>query len=163
MGVLDDYPLHPAYLIVGSLALAALGARVFLWIVGFAGRNRAAQIMVMLAIVWIVFASAVALKLSALLTLLACGAFVRTFDQQRLLARTDIGWRQVWRSRCFLHCRPRSSMRECCSPRGYRLSHCRRTHSLQGRRGRAAGTVYWHFVAQGMLTASDCCQCQRLR
>ncbi len=37
------------------------------------------------------FASAVALKLSALLTLLACGAFVRTFDQQRLLARTDIG------------------------------------------------------------------------
>ena len=117
-GVLDDYLLHPAYLIVGSLALA-LGARVFLWIVGFAGRNRAAQIMVMLAIVWIVFASAVALKLSALLTLLACGAFVRTFDQQRLLARTDIGWRQVWRSRCFLHCRPRSSMRECCSPRGY--------------------------------------------
>ena len=90
-GVLDDYLLHPAYLIVGSLALAALGARVFLWVVGFAGRNRAAQIMVMLAIVWIVFASAVALKLSALLTLLACGAFVRTFDQQRLLARTDIG------------------------------------------------------------------------
>ena len=34
-GVLDDYLLHPAYLIVGSLALAALGARVFLWIVGF--------------------------------------------------------------------------------------------------------------------------------
>jgi len=47
--------------------------------------------MVMLAVVWIVFASSVALKLSALLALLACGAFVRTFDQQRLLARTDIG------------------------------------------------------------------------
>ncbi|MDQ3445534.1 MAG: cation:proton antiporter, partial [Pseudomonadota bacterium] len=90
-GVLDDYLLHPAYLIVGSLALAAVGARVFLWVVGFVGRDRAAQIMVMLAVVWIVFASAVALKLSALLTLLACGAFVRTFDQQRLLARTDIG------------------------------------------------------------------------
>ena len=75
----------------GSLALAAIGARVFLWVVGFVGRDRAAQIMVMLAVVWIVFASAVALKLSPLLTLLACGAFVRTFDQQRLLARTDIG------------------------------------------------------------------------
>ena len=33
-GVLDDYLLHPAYLIVGSLALAAIGARVFLWVVG---------------------------------------------------------------------------------------------------------------------------------
>ena len=90
-GVLDDYLLHPAYLIAGSLALAAIGARVFLWVVGFVRRDRAAQLMVMLAVVWIVFASAVALKLSALLALLACGAFVRTFDQQRLLARTDIG------------------------------------------------------------------------
>ena len=90
-GVLDDYLLHPAYLIVGSLAIAAIGARVFLWFVGFVGRDRAAQLMVMLAVVWIVFASAAALKLSALLALLACGAFVRTFDRQRLLARTDIG------------------------------------------------------------------------
>ena len=90
-GVLDDYLLHPAYLIAGSLVLAVIGARVFLLVVGFVGRDRAAQIMVMLAIVWIVFASAVALKLSALLALLACGAFVRAFDQQRLLARTDIG------------------------------------------------------------------------
>ncbi len=90
-GVLDDYLLHPAYLIFGSLALAAVGARLFLLVVGFVGRDRAAQIMVMLAVVWIVFASAVALKLSPLLTLLACGAFVRTFDAQRLLATTDFG------------------------------------------------------------------------
>ncbi|MGH6610368.1 MAG: cation:proton antiporter, partial [Burkholderiaceae bacterium] len=79
-GVLDDYLLHPAYLIVGSVALAAVGGRLFLLVVGFVGRDRAAQIMVMLAVVWIVFASAVALKLSPLLALLACGAFVRTFD-----------------------------------------------------------------------------------
>ncbi|HYM48418.1 MAG TPA: cation:proton antiporter, partial [Burkholderiaceae bacterium] len=90
-GVLDDFLLHPAYLIAGSLALAAIGARVFLLVVGFVGRDRGAQIMVMLAVVWIVFASAAALKLSPLLALLACGAFVRTFDHQRLLARTDIG------------------------------------------------------------------------
>jgi len=90
-GVLDDFLLHPAYLIVGSLALAALGARIFLLVVGFVGRDRAAQVMVMLAVVWLVFASATALKLSPLLALLACGAFVRTFDEQRLLARTDIG------------------------------------------------------------------------
>lgn len=90
-GVLDDYLLHPAYLIFGSLALAAVGARLFLLVVGFVGRDRAAQIMVMLAVVWIVFASAGALKLSPLLALLACGAFVRTFDDQRLLATTDFG------------------------------------------------------------------------
>lgn len=90
-GVLDDYLLHPAYLIAGSLALAALGARVFLLIVGFVNRDRAAQVMVMLAVVWIVLASAAALRLSPLLVLLACGAFVRTFDQQRLLTTTDFG------------------------------------------------------------------------
>jgi len=89
-GVLDDFLLHPAWLIAGSLGLAALGARVFLVVVGFVGRDRAAQILVMLAVVWIVFASAAALRLSPLLTLLACGAFVRTFDVQRMLA-TDFG------------------------------------------------------------------------
>jgi len=32
-GVLDDYLLHPVYLIAGSLALAVIGARLFLWVV----------------------------------------------------------------------------------------------------------------------------------
>lgn len=90
-GVLDDFLLHPAWLIAGSLGIAALGARLFLVVVGFVGRDRAAQILVMLAVVWIVFASAAALRLSPLLALLACGAFVRTFDRQRMLATTDFG------------------------------------------------------------------------
>jgi len=90
-GVLDDFLLHPAWLIAGSLGLAALGARVFLLVVGFVGRDRSVQILVMLAVVWIVFASAVALRLSPLLALLACGGFVRTFDRERLLATTDFG------------------------------------------------------------------------
>jgi Kef-type K+ transport system membrane component KefB len=90
-GVLDDFLLHPAWLIAGSLGLAALGARVFLLVVGFVGRDRSAQILVMLAVVWIVFASAAALRLSPLLALLACGGFVRTFDKERLLATTDFG------------------------------------------------------------------------
>jgi Kef-type K+ transport system membrane component KefB len=89
-GAIDDYLLHPAYLIVGSLAVAALGARMFLLIVAFV-RDRAAQIMVMLAVVWIVLAISVTLRLSPLLALLACGAFVRTFDQQRLLTTADFG------------------------------------------------------------------------
>jgi NhaP-type Na+/H+ or K+/H+ antiporter len=83
--------LHPAYLIVGSLAVAALGARLFLLVLSFIGRDRAGQILVMLAVVWLVFAAAVAFRLSPLLALLACGGFVRTFDTRRLLTATEFG------------------------------------------------------------------------
>jgi Kef-type K+ transport system membrane component KefB len=83
--------LHPAYLILGSLAVAALGARLFLLVLSFIGRDRGGQILVMLAVVWIVFAAAVTLRLSPLLSLLACGAFVRTFDTSRLLTTTEFG------------------------------------------------------------------------
>lgn len=83
--------LHPAYLIAGSLAIAAVGARLFLLVLSFIGRNRAAQILVMLAVVWLVLATALALRLSPLLALLACGAFVRTLDTGRLLTSTEFG------------------------------------------------------------------------
>jgi Kef-type K+ transport system membrane component KefB len=83
--------LHPAYLIVGSIAVAALGARLFLLVLSFIGRDRAGQIVVMLSVVWMVFAAAVALRLSPLLALLACGAFVRAFDRRRLLTSTEFG------------------------------------------------------------------------
>jgi Kef-type K+ transport system membrane component KefB len=86
-----DVLLQPAYLIIGSLALAALGARLFLLVLSFVGRDRAAQILVMVAVVWVVFATASALLLSPLLALLACGAFVRTFDTSRLLTATEFG------------------------------------------------------------------------
>ena len=76
---------------MGSLAVAALGARLFLLVLSFIGRDRAGQILVMLAVVWLVFAAAVALRLSPLLVLLACGAFVRTFDTGRLLTSTEFG------------------------------------------------------------------------
>jgi len=90
-GLLDDYLLHPLYLIAGSLALAALGARVLLLVAGFVGRDRAAQLTLMLAVVWIVFASALALRLSPLLASLACGAFARAFDRQRRFSGGDFG------------------------------------------------------------------------
>jgi NhaP-type Na+/H+ or K+/H+ antiporter len=83
--------LQPAYLIVGSVAVAAVGARLFLLALSFVGRDRAAQVLVMLAVVWIVFAAAAALRLSPLLALLACGAFVRMFDRARLLTATEFG------------------------------------------------------------------------
>jgi len=90
-GLLDDYLLHPLYLIAGSLALAALGARVLLLVAGFVGRDRAAQLTLMLAVVWIVFVSALALRLSPLLASLACGAFARAFDRQRRFSGGDFG------------------------------------------------------------------------
>ena len=90
-GLLDDYLLHPLYLIVGSLAVAALGARILLLVAGFVGRDRAAQLTLMLAVVWIVFASALTLRLSPLLASLACGAFVRAFDRGRRFSGGDFG------------------------------------------------------------------------
>jgi Kef-type K+ transport system membrane component KefB len=90
-GLLDDYLLQPLYLIAGSLALAALGARVLLLVAGFVGRDRAAQLTLMLAVVWIVFASALALRLSPLLASLACGAFARAFDRERRFSGGDFG------------------------------------------------------------------------
>jgi Kef-type K+ transport system membrane component KefB len=90
-GLLDDYLLHPAYLIIGSLALAALGARLFHLAAAFVGRERAAQLILMLAVVSIVYAASVALRLSPLLALLACGAFVRAFDRGRRIASSDFG------------------------------------------------------------------------
>jgi Kef-type K+ transport system membrane component KefB len=90
-GLLDDYLLHPAYLIFGSLLLAAIGARVFLLSAAFVRRDRAAQLILMLAVVSTVFATSMALRLSPLLALLACGAFVRTFDRGRRLPSSDFG------------------------------------------------------------------------
>jgi Kef-type K+ transport system membrane component KefB len=90
-GLLDDYLLHPAYLVFGSLAIAALGARLFHLVAGFVHHDRAIELILMLAVVSIVFAASNALQLSPLLALLACGAFVRTLDRGRRLARSDFG------------------------------------------------------------------------
>jgi Kef-type K+ transport system membrane component KefB len=90
-GLLDDYLLHPAYLILGSLVLAALGARLFHLVATFVHHDRAVELVLMLAIVTIVFTASMALRLSPLLALLACGAFVRTSDRGRRLASSDFG------------------------------------------------------------------------
>lgn len=90
-GLLDDYLLHPAYLVFGSLAIAAIGARLFHWFAAFVHHERASQLILMLAIISIVFTVSSALRLSPLLALLACGAFVRVFDHGRRLATSDVG------------------------------------------------------------------------
>ena len=90
-GALDLYVLHPLYLMVGSLALAALGAWLLRVALASVGRDRGAQVMTMLALVAIIFGTATALRLSQLLALLACGALARIFDRGRRLASTEFG------------------------------------------------------------------------
>jgi Kef-type K+ transport system membrane component KefB len=91
-GTLDAYLLQPLYLVIGSAALAAVAARLLVAVLPTAiGRDRGAQIMTMLALVAAVFGIAQALRLSQLLALLACGAFVHMFDRRRRLAGTEFG------------------------------------------------------------------------
>jgi len=83
--------LPSLYLVFGSLALAAAAARLLLLALRLVRGERAAQIVVVLAFIALVFASAQALRLSALLALLTCGAFARTLDHERRLLAADLG------------------------------------------------------------------------
>jgi Kef-type K+ transport system membrane component KefB len=90
-GGLDEFVLQPLYLVFGSLAVAALAARLLLAVARLIGRERYAQWLAVVASVTLVVAVADVLKLSSLLALLALGAFVRGFDRSRRLAAVDLG------------------------------------------------------------------------
>jgi len=83
--------LPTLYLVVGSLALAAIAARLLLRALALVRGERAAQIVVVLAFIAIVFAVAQALRLSPLLALVTCGAFARTLDHERRLLAAELG------------------------------------------------------------------------
>lgn len=90
-GVLDIWVLQPAYLAVGALGIAAIGARLMLLTLRFADREHAMQIVVVLAFIAIVFIAARTLQLSPLLALLTFGAFSRAFDKERRLQIAELG------------------------------------------------------------------------
>ena len=83
--------LPTSYLVFGSLALAAIAARLLLRALTLVRGERGAQIVVVLAFIAIVFAAAQALRLSPLLALLTCGAFARTLDHERRLLAAELG------------------------------------------------------------------------
>jgi Kef-type K+ transport system membrane component KefB len=83
--------LPTLYLVFGSLALAAVAARLLLRALALVRGERGAQIVVVLAFIAIVFALAQALRLSPLLALLTCGAFARTLDHERRLLAAEMG------------------------------------------------------------------------
>jgi Kef-type K+ transport system membrane component KefB len=83
--------LPSLYLVFGSLALAAVAARLLLRALALARGERGTQIVVVLAFIAIVFALAQSLRLSPLLALLTCGAFARTLDHERRLLAAELG------------------------------------------------------------------------
>jgi len=83
--------LPTLYLVVGSLALAAIAARLLLRALTVVRGERATQIVIVLAFIAIVFAVAQALRLSPLLALVTCGAFARTLDHERRLLAAEMG------------------------------------------------------------------------
>jgi Kef-type K+ transport system membrane component KefB len=90
-GDIGRWLLPTLYLIFGSLALAAVAARLLLRALALVRGERGAQIVVVLAFIAIVFALAQSLRLSPLLALLTCGAFARTLDHDRRLLAAELG------------------------------------------------------------------------
>lgn len=88
---LGRWLLPPLYLVFGSLALAAVAARLLLRALALVRGERGAQIVVVLAFIAIVFAAAQALRLSPLLALLTCGAVARALDRERRLLGPELG------------------------------------------------------------------------
>ena len=88
---LGRWVLPTLYLVAGSLALAAIAARLLLRALTVVRGERAAQIVIVLAFIAIVFAVAQALRLSPLLALVTCGAFARTLDHERRLLAAEMG------------------------------------------------------------------------
>jgi Kef-type K+ transport system membrane component KefB len=88
---LGRWILPTSYLVIGSLALAAVAARLLLRALALVRGERGAQIVVVLGFIAIVFALAQSLHLSPLLALLTCGAFARTLDHERRLLAAELG------------------------------------------------------------------------
>jgi Kef-type K+ transport system membrane component KefB len=82
---------QPLYLLAGSLMLALLAAQVTLKLVQLVGKHAERQFIGVIGLVVLTVGTAVALKLSVLLTLLAMGAMVRNADRERHFMVVDSG------------------------------------------------------------------------
>jgi Kef-type K+ transport system membrane component KefB len=83
--------VHPLYLLVGSLILAMVAAQVTLKLAQLVGKHTGLQFIAVIAMIVLTVGTAVALKLSVLLALLAMGAMVRNADRQRHFIVVDSG------------------------------------------------------------------------
>lgn len=83
--------LHPLYLLVGSLVLAALLAIVMLNLLRLFGRRPAFQFSATVSLVLLTVAAATMLKLSVPLALLLLGVLGRVFDRERHFVSLKFG------------------------------------------------------------------------
>lgn len=83
--------LHPIYLLVGSLFLAAVASQTTLALARLLGKRAEHQFIGVIAMVLLTVGAAVVFKLSVLLTLLATGAMVRNADREHHLMVVDSG------------------------------------------------------------------------
>lgn len=82
---------HPAYLVVGSLAFAAIMARSTLSLLKLFGRRDEAQFLCIIAMLIVAVWAAIALRLSVPLALLGFGTMMRTFDTGRHFVWLNFG------------------------------------------------------------------------
>lgn len=84
-----SYVLHPLYLLGGSIALGWLVSRLLIWIGHWLGRDRQAQLILVLALVAATVGMAAMFNLSALIALLAFGIASRSEDRRHALVEVD--------------------------------------------------------------------------
>lgn len=82
---------HPAYLVAGSLVLAALFAAITLTLLRWLGHRQESQFICVVALVAVAVWGATAFKLSVALTLLGYGTMMRTFDAERHFVSLNFG------------------------------------------------------------------------
>jgi len=82
---------HPAYLVFGSLAFAAIMARSTLEILRLLGRREETQFLAIIAMLIVAVWISIALRLSVPLALLGFGTMMRTFDRGRHFVWLNFG------------------------------------------------------------------------
>lgn len=84
-----SYVLHPLYLLGGSIMLGWLVGRLLIWIGHWLGRDRQAQLILVLALVAATVGVAAMFNLSALIALLVFGIASRSEDRRHALVEVD--------------------------------------------------------------------------
>lgn len=84
-----SYLLHPLYLLIGSIALGWVISQLQIWMGHWLGRDRQAQLILVLALVAATVGLADMLNLSALIAVLAFGIASRSQDRGHALVEVD--------------------------------------------------------------------------
>lgn len=85
------YVLHPLYLLLGSAALGWLAGQLLILLAHVLGRDRLAQLIIIIALIAATVGVASMLHLSALIALLAFGIASRSQDKRYALVELDFG------------------------------------------------------------------------